>query len=116
MSNSFKEGLNNLRELSNGDEAFVDEMLEIFLRTTPKTLSEIDKGFQNADPEHIAAYAHKLKSSLQVMGNDELKQLTKNLEHGARQGHELSALQAFFDRLQEQMNKLNSSIEEKLTN
>ena len=115
MNKTFQAGLQNLRQLSNNDEAFVDEMLEIFQRTTPKTLKKMRMAFEEMDHEQLADGAHKLKSSLQVMGDDSLKELTKKLEHGGRHSESWETLSHYFEQLEKQMMALNQAIVQKLS-
>jgi HPt (histidine-containing phosphotransfer) domain-containing protein len=60
--------LTYLKELSKGDNSFVQEMIEIFLEENPGELSALRKSIDQDDFPMIYSSAHKLKSSTPFVG------------------------------------------------
>lgn len=60
--------LSYLKELSDGNKEFEKEMIELFLNQVPGDVSALDVAFKNSDAFHIKSLAHKLKSSMSVVG------------------------------------------------
>jgi HPt (histidine-containing phosphotransfer) domain-containing protein len=60
--------LKDLYDLARGNNAFIKEMIEIFLEQNPLDLSEIEKAIPANDFESIKAASHKMKTSLGFMG------------------------------------------------
>lgn len=57
-----------IRELSDGNKAFEDEMTRLFLEQVPKDILELDQYLQSKDLTKTRAQIHKLKSSLDIFG------------------------------------------------
>ncbi len=64
--------LTNLEELGNGDEEFIKQMVVIFLEDVPKYVEEMESLIQEENWEDAGKMAHKMKSSVKVLGADEL--------------------------------------------
>jgi signal transduction histidine kinase/HPt (histidine-containing phosphotransfer) domain-containing protein/FixJ family two-component response regulator len=73
--------LSELNHISNGDQAFVKEMLETFLKSYQDGLKSIDEKVITNEYNFIAEIAHKICSPCRHLGADELWRLTKQLEN-----------------------------------
>jgi HPt (histidine-containing phosphotransfer) domain-containing protein len=60
--------LTYLKELSKGDNSFVQEMIGIFLEENPGELSALRESIDQGDFSMIYSSAHKLKSSTPFVG------------------------------------------------
>ncbi|MDX2188860.1 MAG: PAS domain S-box protein [Bacteroidota bacterium] len=65
--------LDYYEQFSGGNKAFVEEMIQIFIEDTPPIVSELGKAIQAKKHYEIASFAHKLKTSLSLMGMDASK-------------------------------------------
>jgi PAS domain S-box-containing protein len=76
--------LSEIRELSNNDEAFVQDMIQVFVREMGLELKKLED-FSNSN-DHISAkrVAHKIKSSFTLFRMDQLTNLAKNIEETDR--------------------------------
>lgn len=72
--------LDFLQEMSGGDNEFVIEILEIFISDAPLTLDSIKKGIEESDFASVKTSVHKLKSSIKVLGEEQLAILAQQLE------------------------------------
>lgn len=72
--------LNDLIEMI-GEGDGLQMLLKIFLESTPKILTEINKNFERKDYESLSGNAHKLKASLDMMKiislHDVIRQIDK---------------------------------------
>jgi signal transduction histidine kinase/CheY-like chemotaxis protein/HPt (histidine-containing phosphotransfer) domain-containing protein len=79
------------------DEQIVAELLEVmgseftalvrvYLEDTPKNLKALDKAAEAGDVHGMTAPAHSLKSTSANLGAMQLSDISKQIEHGARQG------------------------------
>ncbi|MFL5764065.1 MAG: Hpt domain-containing protein [Bacteroidia bacterium] len=80
MKNSTHTDLSYLNQLSNGSEDFIDKMTGIFLEQTPEALENLDKHLAAKDWKALRGTAHKMKSSLSIMGIKELEPVMVKLE------------------------------------
>jgi len=60
--------LNYLQEIAEGDLGFVHELTNTFVIQTPKMIAELRKAFDESNYELTTYYAHKLKSSCEILG------------------------------------------------
>ena len=84
--------LDELRQLGNGDEKFVQEMIGIFIRTTTEGMDEIEKAFKKNNYNAIAEYTHKLSPPCRHMGADELYKVLRSIEDRIRKSDGLNKL------------------------
>lgn len=60
--------LENLKTLSRQNDAFIKEILEVYLNNTPKDIDQMGEAVLARDWQVIRYYAHKLKSSSFTIG------------------------------------------------
>lgn len=118
-SNQFS--LDRLIKITHGDDAFIREMITLFLEKAPITLIEINKSFELGDLKGIESKTHKLKSSIQIIGNDLLHGLVLDIENKSKTETSTVAISTQLDALNEQMKRLFDFLqiklkEEKFTN
>jgi HPt (histidine-containing phosphotransfer) domain-containing protein len=78
--------LSYLREMSGGNKELVLEMITIFREQVSEFSMEMDKHLGSHDYESLGKLAHKAKSSVSIMGLQDLAVDLKNLENLAREG------------------------------
>ncbi|MDP1801771.1 MAG: Hpt domain-containing protein [Bacteroidota bacterium] len=74
--------LTELIQLSNGSNAFVANMIEIFIRSSTEALTKIKEALIQTDWEEVSALAHKAAPSFHFMGliifSDKLRSIEIN--------------------------------------
>jgi len=78
-----KEGkinLSYLREISEGNEAFIIEMIEMFLHNTPEALEHMDECFKKKNWEELRLIAHRIKPSFAYMGLSDTQKMLAEIE------------------------------------
>ncbi len=83
--------LTYLESMSMGSQEMVNEMIQIFLDQIPEFTTGLNDLLANQDFVGLAAIAHKAKSSVAVMGMDELTTVLKNLEIKAKAGEDIDS-------------------------
>jgi len=81
-----KVDLSYLREMSGGNKELILEMISIFKSQVVEFGQSMDQLLKNKDFESLGKLAHKAKSSVSIMGLDNLALLLKDLENSAREG------------------------------
>jgi len=61
-----------LRQLSKGNNQFVEEMIRIFLTENPQEIKLLGKAIQEKDYDQIRIVTHKLKATLPYLGLDKI--------------------------------------------
>lgn len=72
--------LSSLKELSNGDANFVNDMVQTFLQTTENGLKEMTLYEQENDYFMVGEMAHKIASPCKHLGAEKLYNLLKRME------------------------------------
>ncbi|TVR77797.1 MAG: PAS domain S-box protein [Saprospirales bacterium] len=72
--------LTSLKEMSNGDENFVKQLVGVFIRVAQETMADIEASLKNNDIRKINKLAHKLKSSIDQLRIDSIKRDIRELE------------------------------------
>ena len=76
--------LTTIREISGGDEDFVNTMIALFIETVPANLRELNTSLQNKNWDMVSKMAHKLKSTLDSMGIHSISQDIRIVEQTAK--------------------------------
>jgi CheY-like chemotaxis protein len=71
---------NPLQALAGGDAKFEKEMLELMLKSIPEDFSLIEEAIASNDVQKIKTTAHRLKSSVALLGQKELAQKLEELD------------------------------------
>ncbi|MEM6628151.1 MAG: Hpt domain-containing protein [Bacteroidota bacterium] len=72
--------LKYLKDLSQGDQEFEAEMIQIFLDEMPEGIQEIHQLIESQKWIQLGAAIHKMKSKIRLMGMVEIKDLADRLE------------------------------------
>jgi HPt (histidine-containing phosphotransfer) domain-containing protein len=86
-----KTDLSYLREMSGGNRELILEMIGIFKEQVVEFSQEMDKLMNNKDYESLGKLAHKAKSSVSIMGMQDLAKDLKNLENLAKDGKKINS-------------------------
>lgn len=72
--------LSFLKEMAQGNSAFMEEILTMFINTTPESLAKMKEAIDNQDWDTLKAIAHRLKSSMFLIGIKELEMNMATIE------------------------------------
>jgi len=76
--------LNYLKELSDGDMVFIESSIQIFMSTVAPRIEEIKKMLSSKDYQSLAAVAHNIKPSFEMILNKRGAELCDFLAHHAK--------------------------------
>jgi PAS domain S-box-containing protein len=79
-----KVDLSYLRQMSDNDQDFINEMIKSFVAQTPNDLDKISEFFANKQYDELAGIIHKVKPSITFMGINDLKDLVLEIEEHAK--------------------------------
>ncbi len=113
-SPSEKIDLTYLQELSGGDKDFIGEMLQTFLGETSEMLNNLKEVENGDDHERTYQIAHKLKSSLRMIGMEQAAQLCIQIEEKARAEQADEAQQSNIKDLMERVRQTIPALEKEL--
>lgn len=97
--------LTYLKQLSNGSNEFINEMITVFMEQTPIEISNLEKYLVAKDWKSLRAIAHKMKPSFSFMGMKELDTLIKLIEEYAANETNLDLLPGMITKLKNDCNE-----------
>ena len=81
--------LTMIHGLSGGDEAFIRQMVELFIETMPVSTRELQSTLDQKQWDSMGKLAHKLKSTTGSMGMDSIKEEVKAVEQNCKKNENL---------------------------
>ena len=78
--------LSYLFDSCHGDKQFVLEMIDVFVKSTPKSIIEIESLIEQKNWRDVSKEAHKIKPSISFMGLSSGIQLVKEIEASGNSG------------------------------
>jgi len=78
--------LDFLNEMSDGSEDLTRDLINMFIKQVPMFSEQLDNFYQCGDYISLGKLAHKIKSSVAMMGIEELTTDMKALEEIAKEG------------------------------
>ena len=90
--------IENLREISGGDEDFMSVVAKTFLEEIPPDLQAMDEAIQNDNKELAYQFAHKMKPNFEMFGIDLQKDIT-TIEDWTKTSKNKAAVTVNLDRV-----------------
>ncbi len=106
--------LNYLLEME--DLEFLNEVLQIFLDTTPEILSEIRQAIIEENWLQVYEKAHKLKSSLGILQLNKMLAIVSQIELDAKEERNLSRISENLDVVEDQFLDIIPMLENEIEN
>lgn len=98
-----------LMEMTGGDPAFTQEVLEEFLKTVPPLMREIEQAVMDGDSSHLALAAHTIKGSARAVGAQRFSDIAYQLEMAGK-SQNLQDAPEWVGALREEWQRLQDSI------
>lgn len=108
--------LARLKEISENDNKFIRDILQIFRINTPEIMDNLASAAASNDHETLRAVAHRYKSSVNILGNPELLKEVKLLEEAAGEGGDMKKLKGHVAVIKRITNGLLGQVEVELDN
>lgn len=92
--------LSYIKDVCGNDREIIAEMISIFRSQIPEFVSEMRSLLKNRQFNDLGLLAHKAKSSVAIMGMEDLAVALKTFELKARAGEETGSYADFIDRFE----------------
>ncbi len=102
------------KHLANGDEAFLKEMSQLFLKSTNNGFADIQKAMVKKDYETIAEVCHKMAAPCKHFSADDLYQTIKQLEEMADNKNNWTNISKQVKLLESEISEVNKIMHESL--
>lgn len=108
--------LDFLSEFAKGDRAKMHRYVEMYLKTAPKVIAELQSHLDSNNLENLKLKAHSIKPQVQYMGISELKDTLAEIETAVINNSGISYLQMLVDRAKAIGSKAVEELNEYLRN
>lgn len=113
LMDNFKHiNLDYLNEMSDGSQDLVRDLINMFIKQVPVFSEQLDVCYKNGDYVSLGKLAHKIKSSVAMMGIMELTSDMKTLEMIAKDGIDVEKYSVYISKFKEisseAVNELNN--------
>jgi HPt (histidine-containing phosphotransfer) domain-containing protein len=99
MPNNLLYNLDQLHDLSEGNQLFIDKMMALFIELMPQIISELGIGLKEQNYQRIHAAAHKAKPSIDMMGINSLKDTIRDLEKNALKDQNVDQIKPLIEKV-----------------
>lgn len=90
--------LSYLKEMSGGNKELAKEMIDIFITQVKEFSISLQEHYESKDYEKLGKLAHKAKSSISIMGLEDLAKDLKRLELMAKEGKQVDEYPAILEK------------------
>lgn len=108
--------LEELKRLSNGEEVFFREMIELFIRSTTNGIKTIHDAIELSNWEQVSESAHKMAAPCKHLQANYLYGLIKQLEKLADETPEKSEIEPVAKSIDQEIEKINAYLNKLLSN
>lgn len=91
--------LSMIETISGGDQAFIKNMVQLFIDTMPQNLKDLEDTLKQENWEMVGKHAHKMKSTIDSMGISSLKDDIRAVEAGGKTKTNLENLPAIIGKI-----------------
>ena len=104
--------LSYLENMSGGSKELVKEMVDIFISQVPEFTSEMKSLLAKRDYQSLGMLAHKAKSSVAIMGMEELAKYLKEFELLAKEGKNTESYSDMINKFEADCNTAITELKE----
>ena len=90
--------LEYIESMSGGDETIIRELVDIFIEQVPEFIREMQKLYEKQDWTNLGMLAHKAKSSIAIMGMNDLAAMLKEFELNAKEAKSPEKYSGYIER------------------
>ena len=108
--------LSYLENMSGGSKSLVKEMVEIFIEQVPEFTSEMKEYLEKKDYQSLGLLAHKAKSSVAIMGMDDLAQSLKDFELLAKENKNIESYSSYIESFEKSCTEAVKELKEIIEN
>lgn len=103
-----------LREISDNNEDFFKDFINLFLQNAPLSITDLETGAANKDWEKVRQASHKLKPSLSYIGMKEMHAMAASIEDYSKSKSNLSEIPLMIRQLKSACDQAYEELENEL--
>lgn len=104
--------LAEIKNISRGNEAFVQKMVKMFAEQMPKHIEELQMKYEEKDLDAVGEIAHRIKPTIDNMGINNSKKWIREIERMAKAGEDNEVLPDLVARVEKEVRLAVQAIKE----
>lgn len=104
--------LTEIKNISRGNEAFVQKMVKMFAEQMPRHIEELRMKYEEKDLDAVGEIAHRIKPTIDNMGINNSKKWIRDVERMAKAGEDNEVLPDLIARVEKEVRLAVKSIKE----
>ena len=108
--------ISELRRLAGNDEKFLNEMIQLFIKSMETGISGIETAIKNENTNGVSENAHKMAAPVKHIGATHLYENIKHLEKLAKQSAEMEKLKPVYQEIKTEIEEINKTLKLHLNN
>lgn len=101
-----------LESVSSGDPGIIKEVVSMFGEQILEVSDQMNSLLEKKDFQNLGLLAHKVKSSVSIMGMNDLALMLKTFELQAREGREPELYRGYIDRFSRETSEAFSELQD----
>jgi CheY-like chemotaxis protein len=97
--------LTMIQSVSGGDQEFIKKMILLFIETVPGNVRELVHGVEQQNWDQVGKMAHKLKSTVDSMGINSIREDIRQVENDAKQKKQLDQIPDLVCKIETDINR-----------
>ena len=102
--------LSDLRRLAGGDEKFLVEIIQLFLKSMESGIAGIENALKNGNLDEVAEYAHKMAAPVKHFGATHLYENIRQLEKISKNSPKVAFVQPAFNEIINEAEQLKCNL------
>jgi len=108
--------LGTITKILEGDEALITKMVRKFIEVTPAYMNDLMNAYKENDIKGLEMHAHKIKSSIDMVANTEMKDQIRMINEYCKNWEQLHHLQYLIPSFKIRYDQLISELNDELEN
>jgi len=104
--------LTEIKNISRGNEAFVQKMVKMFAEQMPKHIEELQMKYEEKDLDAVGEIAHRIKPTIDNMGINNSRKWIRDIERMAKAGEDNEVLPDLVARVEKEVRLAVQAIKE----
>ena len=91
--------LDKINEMAEGDEAFINSVISVFLEEVPQDLEDLETALDQQNHERVYKLAHKIKPNVDLLGMEQTRAVALQVETLGKNNASMDEIRKVFPML-----------------
>ncbi|MFC4094615.1 Hpt domain-containing protein [Euzebyella saccharophila] len=98
--------LDKINEMAEGDEAFINSVISVFLEEVPHDLEELESALEQHNHDRVYKLSHKIKPNVDLLGMEQTRATALQLETMGKDKASMEEIRSLFPMLKKDIHQV----------